>query len=38
MEVAHAVAYLAGPGVGSTTGTSLAVDGRMQGLRLRLRP
>ncbi|MDT7708693.1 MAG: 2-keto-3-deoxy-L-fuconate dehydrogenase [Pseudonocardiales bacterium] len=36
-EVAHAVAYLAGPGAGSTTGTSLAVDGGMQGLRLRPR-
>lgn len=34
-EVAHAVAYLAGPGAGSTTGASLAVDGGMAGLRLR---
>lgn len=34
-EVAHAVAYLASPTSGSTTGTSLAVDGGMHGLRLR---
>ncbi|RNL77622.1 SDR family NAD(P)-dependent oxidoreductase [Nocardioides marmorisolisilvae] len=34
-EVAGAVAYLAGRGSGSTTGTSLAVDGGMSGLRLR---
>ncbi|MEB3369055.1 SDR family NAD(P)-dependent oxidoreductase [Saccharopolyspora mangrovi] len=34
-EVAAAVAYLAGPSAGATTGTSLAVDGGMQGLRLR---
>lgn len=34
-EVAAAVAYLAGPSAGSTTGVSLAVDGGMQGLRLR---
>lgn len=34
-EVAHAVAYLASPRAGSTTGTSLAVDGGMQELRLR---
>jgi NAD(P)-dependent dehydrogenase (short-subunit alcohol dehydrogenase family) len=34
-EVASAVAYLAGPSAGSTTGTSLAVDGGMSGLRLR---
>ena len=33
-EVADAVAYLASPRSGSTTGTSLAVDGGMQGLRL----
>ncbi|MXS75321.1 short-chain dehydrogenase [Microbacterium sp. CSI-V] len=33
-EVAEAVAYLAGPGSGSTTGISLAVDGGMQELRL----
>ncbi|SEM19314.1 SDR family NAD(P)-dependent oxidoreductase [Streptacidiphilus jiangxiensis] len=34
-EVAAAVAYLAGPLAGSTTGTALAVDGGMGGLRLR---
>jgi NAD(P)-dependent dehydrogenase (short-subunit alcohol dehydrogenase family) len=34
-EVAHAVAYLASPRAASTTGTVLAVDGGMQGLRLR---
>ncbi|WP_285725529.1 SDR family NAD(P)-dependent oxidoreductase [Psychromicrobium xiongbiense] len=34
-EVAEAVAYLASPLAGSTTGTSIAVDGGMQGLRLR---
>ena len=34
-EVAAAVAHLASPRSGSTTGTSLAVDGGMQGLRLR---
>jgi 2-keto-3-deoxy-L-fuconate dehydrogenase len=34
-EVAEAIAYLAGPGAGATTGTALAVDGGMQGLRLR---
>jgi len=33
-EVAAAVAYLAGPGAGATTGMSLAVDGGMSGLRL----
>lgn len=33
-EVASAVAYLASPTSGSTTGVSLAVDGGMQGLRL----
>ena len=36
-EVAHAVAYLASPTSGSTTGTSLAVDGGMHDLRLRPR-
>jgi 2-keto-3-deoxy-L-fuconate dehydrogenase len=36
-EVAHAVAYLASPTAGSTTGTSLAVDGGMSGLRVRPR-
>jgi NAD(P)-dependent dehydrogenase (short-subunit alcohol dehydrogenase family) len=34
-EVACAVAYLASPRSGATTGTDLAVDGGMQGLRLR---
>ncbi|MBA8826330.1 NAD(P)-dependent dehydrogenase (short-subunit alcohol dehydrogenase family) [Saccharopolyspora lacisalsi] len=34
-EVAGAVAYLAGPDAGATTGTVLAVDGGMNGLRLR---
>jgi 2-keto-3-deoxy-L-fuconate dehydrogenase len=36
-EVAYAVAYLASPTAGSTTGTSVAVDGGMGGLRLRPR-
>jgi len=36
-EVAAAIAYLAGPLASATTGTSLAVDGGMQGLRLRPR-
>ncbi|HUG85862.1 MAG TPA: SDR family oxidoreductase, partial [Euzebya sp.] len=34
-EVAHAICYLASPRAASTTGTVLAVDGGMQGLRLR---
>lgn len=34
-EVAAAILYLAGPDAGATTGTSLAVDGGMAGLRLR---
>lgn len=34
-EVAGAVVYLASPNSGSTTGTSIAVDGGMQELRLR---
>jgi NAD(P)-dependent dehydrogenase (short-subunit alcohol dehydrogenase family) len=34
-EVAAAVTYLAGPAAGSVTGTALAVDGGMAGLRLR---
>ncbi|MFI8193483.1 SDR family NAD(P)-dependent oxidoreductase [Streptomyces sp. NPDC085946] len=34
-EVAAAVAYLASPLSGATTGTALAVDGGMQGLRVR---
>lgn len=37
-EVAHAVGYLASPLAGSTTGTTLAVDGGMDRLRLRPRP
>jgi len=36
-EVANAIAYLASPLAGSTTGTSLAVDGGMYGLRPRPR-
>jgi 2-keto-3-deoxy-L-fuconate dehydrogenase len=36
-EVAHAVVYLASPLAGATTGTSLAVDGGLSGLRLRPR-
>jgi 2-keto-3-deoxy-L-fuconate dehydrogenase len=36
-EVAGAIAYLASPTSGSTTGTWLAVDGGMAGLRLRPR-
>jgi 2-keto-3-deoxy-L-fuconate dehydrogenase len=36
-EVAAAIAYLASPLAASTTGTVLAVDGGMQGLRLRPR-
>jgi NAD(P)-dependent dehydrogenase (short-subunit alcohol dehydrogenase family) len=34
-EVAAAICYLASPSAGSTTGVALAVDGGMQGLRLR---
>jgi len=34
-EVAAAIVFLASPLSGSTTGTSLAIDGGMQGLRLR---
>jgi NAD(P)-dependent dehydrogenase (short-subunit alcohol dehydrogenase family) len=34
-EVAAAIAYLASPAAGATTGTALAVDGGMGGLRLR---
>jgi 2-keto-3-deoxy-L-fuconate dehydrogenase len=37
-EIAHAVAYLASPFAGSTTGTWLSVDGGMERLRLRPRP
>ena len=36
-EVAAAICYLAGPSAASVTGTALAVDGGMQGLRLRPR-
>ena len=36
-EVAAAIAYLASPLAGATTGTALAVDGGMQGLRMRPR-
>lgn len=35
LEVAHAIAYLASPLSGSTTGTALAVDGGAHSLRLR---
>ncbi|MER6103354.1 SDR family oxidoreductase [Streptomyces sp. NPDC001832] len=34
-EVAAAIVYLAGPAAASVTGSALAVDGGMQGLRLR---
>jgi 2-keto-3-deoxy-L-fuconate dehydrogenase len=34
-EAAAAIAYLASPSAGATTGMSLAVDGGMSGLRLR---
>jgi 2-keto-3-deoxy-L-fuconate dehydrogenase len=37
-EVAAAIAYLASPTAGATTGTALAVDGGMAGLRLRPAP
>jgi 2-keto-3-deoxy-L-fuconate dehydrogenase len=37
-EVAAAILYLASPAAGSTTGTALAVDGGMAGLRLRAAP
>jgi len=33
-EVAHAIAYLASPQAGATTGTALTVDGGLTGLRL----
>ena len=36
-EVAAAIAYLASPAAGSVTGTALAVDGGMEGLRPRSR-
>jgi NAD(P)-dependent dehydrogenase (short-subunit alcohol dehydrogenase family) len=32
-DVAHAIAYLASPSAASVTGTELAVDGGMSGLR-----
>jgi NAD(P)-dependent dehydrogenase (short-subunit alcohol dehydrogenase family) len=34
-EVAAAIVYLASPAAASVAGTALAVDGGMQGLRLR---
>ncbi|RIQ31024.1 SDR family NAD(P)-dependent oxidoreductase [Jiangella rhizosphaerae] len=34
-DIAAAIAYLAGPAAGSVTGTTIAVDGGMQALRLR---
>ncbi|MBU2664936.1 SDR family oxidoreductase [Actinoplanes bogorensis] len=34
-EVAAAIAYLAGPDASATTGVALAIDGGMQGLRVR---
>lgn len=37
-EVAGAICYLLGPAASATTGTSLAVDGGMSGLRLPARP
>jgi 2-keto-3-deoxy-L-fuconate dehydrogenase len=37
-EVAAAIAYLASPAAASVTGTALAVDGGMSGLRVRPRP
>jgi NAD(P)-dependent dehydrogenase (short-subunit alcohol dehydrogenase family) len=37
-EVAAAIAYLASPYASATTGTALAVDGGMAGLRVRPRP
>jgi 2-keto-3-deoxy-L-fuconate dehydrogenase len=37
-EVADAIAYLAGPLAGATTGTVLAVDGGMSGLRMKPGP
>jgi NAD(P)-dependent dehydrogenase (short-subunit alcohol dehydrogenase family) len=36
-EIAHAIVYLGSPSSGSTTGTSIAVDGGMAELRLRPR-
>ncbi len=37
-EVAAGIAYLAGPSASAVTGTALAIDGGMAGLRLRPRP
>jgi 2-keto-3-deoxy-L-fuconate dehydrogenase len=37
-EIAAAICYLASPASAATTGTALAVDGGMQGLRVRPRP
>ncbi|GGU79252.1 oxidoreductase [Streptomyces albospinus] len=37
-EVAAAIVHLASPGASAVTGTALAVDGGMQGLRLRTAP
>lgn len=34
VEVASAIIFLASPAQASTTGTALAIDGGMQGLRL----
>jgi NAD(P)-dependent dehydrogenase (short-subunit alcohol dehydrogenase family) len=34
-EVASAIAYLASPAAAAVSGASIAVDGGMQGLRLR---
>ena len=34
-EVAAGIAYLASPGAGAVTGTALAIDGGMAGLRIR---
>jgi NAD(P)-dependent dehydrogenase (short-subunit alcohol dehydrogenase family) len=36
-EIAQAIVYLASPRAASTTGTEIAVDGGMAGLRLRPR-
>jgi 2-keto-3-deoxy-L-fuconate dehydrogenase len=37
-EIAHAIVYLASPAAASTTGTALAVDGGVYGLRIPARP
>jgi NAD(P)-dependent dehydrogenase (short-subunit alcohol dehydrogenase family) len=37
-EVAAGIAYLASPAAASVTGTALAIDGGMAGLRIRQRP